>query len=162
MGSRKQELLRAKMRWLSQGKAHVPLFMCGSRFSQAVHGTLCFTWRNDIQTMIIKSGIWQTFSCKWKESVLSLKRTQLTVPTAKDKSLSFQAKLEFWKTYICHCVLDSPPMPESFLMWFVILANVFFLKKSQLHNEMYQYLEVCIVFSKWPMENISKHIGMGR
>jgi hypothetical protein len=148
------------MWWLSLGKAHVPLFTCGSQLSQAVHGTLCFTWRNDIQTMIIKLGIWQTFSCKWKESVLSLKRTQLTVPTAKDKSLSFQAKLEFWKTYICHCMFDSLPMPESFLMWSVILENVFFFKKkSQLHNEMCQHLEIFVKFSKWPMTNISKHTG---
>ena len=58
---------------------------------------------------------------------LSLLGKQWTVFIVNDKIQAFKQKLEFWKTYICCCDLDSfLKTKDSSDKWLLILTRVIF------------------------------------
>lgn len=52
-------------------------------------------------------------SLKMEEVSLLPPRTKLTVIVPND-ICGFKQKLEFWKTCVCHCILDSFPILKDF------------------------------------------------
>lgn len=70
---------------------------------------------------------------------LSLQEKQLTVFVANGKIQTSQQKLEFWKTWICYCVLDIFLMLKDFPG--EISEDINKCDSLILYNEMYQHLE---------------------
>lgn len=100
---------------------------------------------------------WTAFLWKWIKWACFLNK-QLTAIVTSDEIWDFMWKLEFWKTCICHCELDSFPKLEDFFdkLGDILMNLVFWYSMTKGTN----IWKICIIheqmFSKWPKYDITK------
>jgi len=112
MGSRHKELSLPDSVQYCLKKKHVHLVLWVVSWTSCFFSpvNLIFTWKNDWQTVVIPTCIFDSHFFFWKVQkwlCRAVLRKKLTLFVVNDKTQAFEQKLDFWKTPVHQWELDS-------------------------------------------------------